>query len=134
MDNKGMRNTNMRDRMLFLFGGNPSLIEANQEFITAAGGNNSRIALLIVNTPGYQKYIPAYTNVWRQIGISAYSIIVPDDQGQLDFDTTEKVLLNATGIYIGGGDTRTYLKLYASDPIKGMLKTCYQNGIPIAGC
>lgn len=124
----------MKNRYLYLFGGNPSLMEANQDFILRAGGPKARIALLIMNTTQWERFLPAYTESWHEIGIADYSIIIPNEHSVLDHTHTEEILDNATGIYIGGGDTYLYHEHYATSPIKEMIKKRYLEGIPVAGC
>jgi cyanophycinase len=124
----------MTDKYLFLFGGNPSLEKANKVFIEKAGGKDAKIALLIMNREGWKEYIPRYTTTWKDQGVEHYSVVLPDDEGHLNFEEAIAILRESTGIYIGGGDTEKYHNYYAEEPIKAVLKECYNNGIPIAGC
>jgi cyanophycinase len=124
----------MIDKYLFLFGGNPSLEDANKEFIAKAGGKDAKIALLIMNREGWEEYLPRYTSTWKSKGVENYSVILPDDEGYLDHTETISILRNSTGIYIGGGDTEKYHDYYTTEPIKTVLNECYNKGIPIAGC
>jgi cyanophycinase len=124
----------MKDKYLFLFGGNPSLVEANKEFIKKAGGKEAKIVLLIMNRKGWEEYLPRYTDIWKREGIEHFSIILPDEKGCLNFDEAISILKGATGIFIGGGDTEKYHHYYAKEPIKSVLKECYNKSVPIAGC
>lgn len=124
----------MKERYVYLFGGNPSLNEANREFVEKAGGTKARIALLIMNTSKWEKFLSAYTSVWEELGICRYDIIIPDESSTLDNNQTEEILKNATGIYIGGGDTYLYHNHYVNSPVKEMIMKRYHEGIPVAGC
>jgi cyanophycinase len=124
----------MTDKYLFVFGGNPSLERANKAFIEHAGGKDAMVALLIMNREGWQEYIPRYTTTWKDQGVEQYSVILPDDEGHLNYEETISILRKSTGIYIGGGDTEKYHSYYAKEPIKELLKECYNKGTPIAGC
>ncbi|SFA88268.1 MULTISPECIES: Type 1 glutamine amidotransferase-like domain-containing protein [unclassified Bacillus (in: firmicutes)] len=124
----------MNERYIYLFGGNPSLKEANREFVEKAGGSEARIALLIMNTAKWEKFLPVYTTVWEELGISRYDIIIPDGNSILDNKKTEEILKNATGIYIGGGDTYLYHNHYVNSPVKEMIMKQYNEGVPVAGC
>jgi cyanophycinase len=124
----------MIDKYLFLFGGNPSLEPANKAFIEQAGGRDAKVALLIMNREGWEGYIPRYTTTWEDQGVEYYSVVLPDDEGHLNYEETISILRESTGIYIGGGDTEKYHNYYAKDPIKEILMECYNKGIPIAGC
>ncbi|OAB42766.1 cyanophycinase [Paenibacillus antarcticus] len=123
----------MTDKYLFLFGANPSLEEANELFIQKSGGQNAKIVLLIMNRSGWEEYLPRYTDVWKRNGVVHISVILPDDNGELNEKIAEELLQEATGIFIGGGDTEKYHAYYAMEPIKSILKDCYSKGVPIAG-
>jgi cyanophycinase len=123
----------MVDKYLFLFGANPSLEEANELFIQKAGGRNAKIVLLIMNRSGWEDYLPRYTNTWKRNGVEHYSVILPNDQGKLNEKEAIELLKEATGIFVGGGDTEKYHAYYATEPIKSILKDRYSEGVPIAG-
>jgi cyanophycinase len=124
----------MNDRFLFLFGGNPSLFEANHEFVAASGGNEAKIALLFTYSVEWERYLPHYVNPWKEIGIHSYSLVMPDEHGRFDYEKTAETLNAATGIYIGGGNTQSYYRHYASSPMKELIKERYSQGVPVAGC
>jgi len=77
--------------------------------------------------------VPEYTEPWIRRGVSRYYPIVPDENGTLDLDTVSAKLREATGIFIGGGHTPTYHRLYATEPIRSVLRESYHKGVPIAG-
>jgi cyanophycinase len=77
--------------------------------------------------------VPEYTEPWIRRGISRYDPIAPDENGTLDLDTVSAKLREATGIFIGGGHTPTYHRLYATEPIRSILRESYHRGVPIAG-
>ncbi|MCI0476149.1 MAG: Type 1 glutamine amidotransferase-like domain-containing protein [Anaerolineales bacterium] len=121
-------------RQLFLLGGSAAFDVAANEFVPASGGRNARIALLLQGGRDWQKYVPEYTRAWKSRGVSRYDVIVPDDAGRLNSDDVAAKLANATGIFIGGGHTATYRRLYATEPVRAVLRERYARGIPIAGC
>jgi cyanophycinase len=123
----------MIDKYLFLFGANPSLEEANKLFIQKSGGHSAKIVLLIMNRSGWEEYLPRYTDAWKRNGVVHFSVILPDDNGELNEKKAVELLQEATGIFIGGGDTEKYHSYYAIEPIKSILKDCYSKGVPIAG-
>ncbi len=92
------------------------------------------MALLMQGGCGWRKYVPEYTQPWIRQGVSRYDPIVPGEDGALDLDAVSVKLREATGIFIGGGHTPTYHRLYASEPIRSMLRERYHQGVPIAGC
>ncbi|WP_339218534.1 cyanophycinase [Paenibacillus sp. FSL W7-1279] len=123
----------MRDRYLFLLGGNSFQREANRQFIEQAGGSNARIVLCIMNRPGWEEYVPLFQQMWAESGAQDVKVIVPDDDGKLDMEQAEQVLTQATGIFIGGGNTEKYHHYYATGRFKELLINGYENGVPIAG-
>ncbi|MGM7684954.1 Type 1 glutamine amidotransferase-like domain-containing protein [Cytobacillus sp. Hm23] len=124
----------MKDRYLFLFGGSPSLLQANQTFVQKCRGKKAHIALLITYSPKWKEYLSYYAQTWEEIGINSYSVIMPDENNQLDYEQATNTLAQSTGIFIGGGSTYEYHKQYTKSPIKQLIKEHYYNGIPVAGC
>lgn len=104
-----------------------------EEFVPAAGGRDATIVLLMQGGHGWEKWVPEYTEPWIRRGVSRYYPIVPDENGTLDLDTVSAKLREATGIFIGGGHTPTYHRLYATEPIRSVLRESYHKGVPIAG-
>lgn len=120
--------------LLLLLGGGGTIFDAvAEEFIPAAGGPDSTIALLLTGEEGWEDYVPQYTQPWIRQGVTQYYTIVPGKSGTLDLDTALARLREATGIFIGGGDTPTYRRLYATEPIRSIIRERYREGVPIAG-
>jgi cyanophycinase len=119
--------------LLFLLGGDAAFEVAAREFVSAAGGRGAQIALLLQGGQGWEKYVPRYVEPWLKLGIAGYRVIVPDEDGKLDLQTATATLHWATGIFIGGGHTPTYHRLYATEPIRSVIRKCHKKGVPIAG-
>lgn len=126
----------MVHKFLFLLGGSGNAIfdKVAEEFVPAAGGCDSAIALLMQGGHGWKKYVPEYIQPWIQRGVSKYHTIVPDENGILDLDAVSTKLREATGIVIAGGHTSTYHRLYATEPILSIIRESYYKGVPVAGC
>ena len=123
----------MPRRLLFLLGGSAAFDVVAEEFVPAAGGCDATIALLMQGGHGWEKYVPEYTQSWIRRGVSRYYPIVPGENGRLDLDAVSAKIREATGIFIGGGRTPTYHRLYATEPIRSILRESYHKGVPIAG-
>ncbi len=121
-------------RQLFLLGGSAAFDATANEFVPASGGRDARIALLLQGGRDWEKYVPEYTRPWSARGVSRYDVIVPDAQGRLNLDDVVAKLESATGIFIGGGNTAIYRRVYVSDPVRAILRKRYARGIPLAGC
>ncbi len=120
--------------LLFLLGGSSSIFDrVAEEFVPAAGGSQATIALLLAGAPGWEDVLPEYTRPWTRRGVPRYEVIVPAANGALDLDAVSAKLRAATGIFIGGGNTPTYQQLYATQPMRGIIRECYQKGVPLAG-
>lgn len=121
-------------KLLFLLGGSEDTFHAVAErFVPAAGGRNGNIVLLISGSPGWEEYIPHYTTQWKECGLGNYEVIVPDEHGLMNYESAIPILEQATGIFIGGGHTPTYQRLFATDPIRQILQSQYAKGVPFAG-
>lgn len=121
-------------KLLFLLGGSSAIFDVvADKFVAAAGGCDATIALLLAGAPGWEDYVSQYTQPWSQRGVTHHYTIVPNENGDLDLETTSAKLDEATGIFIGGGNTPTYHKLFATGPISSLIRKRYQQGTPIAG-
>ena len=120
-------------RLLFLLGGSAAFDSIAEAFVPAAGGRDSNIALLMQGGQEWEKHVPEYTHPWIQRGVSRYLPIVPDENGTLDVDAASAKLREATGVFIGGGHTPTYHCLYATEPIRSIIRERYHQGVPLAG-
>jgi len=116
-----------------LLGGSAAFDVVTEEFVPAAGGRDATIALLLQGGAGWEKYVPGYIQPWIQRGVSQYHPIAPDENGDWDLDTISARLCEATGIFIGGGHTPTYHRLYATEPLRSIIRERYHQGVPVAG-
>lgn len=124
----------MARNLLFLLGGGSTIFDGvAEEFIPAAGGSEAIIALLLAGGEGWEDHVPHYTEPWIGRGATQCVTIVPGQSGALDLDTALATLGEATGIFIGGGNTPTYHRLYAAEPIRSVIRKRYQDGVPVAG-
>ena len=128
-----MGNEMMPRQLLFLLGGSAAFDVVAEEFVPAAGGCDATIALLMQGGSGWEKYVPEYAQPWIRRGVSRYYPVASDENGTLDLDAVSTKLREATGIFIGGGHTPTYHRLYATEPIRSMIRESYHKGVPIAG-
>jgi len=125
----------MASTLLFLIGGSEGdiLDRVADDFVAAAGGRDATIALLMIGGPGWKRYLPRYVQPWEKRGATKRYVIVPRDDGLLDLPAATSLLRAATGIFMAGGRTSTYHQLYASEPMRGMIRQRYSEGVPFAG-
>jgi cyanophycinase len=125
-----MLNSNKR---AFLIGGSAAYESMADAFIAAAGGKAAHIALLLQGAEGWQRYLSSYSEPWIRRGVTSYQLIIPESDGELNWEKAEEILRTATAIFIGGGHTPTYHRLYATGPMAALIQERYQQGIPYAG-
>ena len=119
--------------LLLLLSGSAAFGAAAQVFVPAAGGSEARIALLLQGGHDWRRYVPQYVEPWIKAGIAGCYPIVPQENGSLQFEGVRARLLDATGIFVGGGHTPTYQRLYATDPIRSVIRERILHGVPYAG-
>jgi cyanophycinase len=118
---------------LYLLGGSPAYAVYADDFVAASGGNSARIAALAQTRTGWEKHKSEIIAPWKQRGVTHYELIAPNEEGMFDTEKAIGLLKNSTGIFISGGHTPTYHKLFAAEPIRSTIQARYQQGIPVAG-
>lgn len=117
---------------LFLLGGSAAREAADDVFVPEAGGADGAIALLLSGQPGWEAYVPGYVEPWERRGIAHVHVVAPGADGALDGEAAE-ALRRATGIFVGGGDTAVYQRVYATEPVRGLIRERVAAGVPCAG-
>jgi cyanophycinase len=125
----------MVQRRLFLIGGTEGdiLDAVAEEFVPSAGRRAARIALLMAGGEGWERYVPRYVEPWRKYGATQHTVVVPGGDGVLDLPSALSALEDATGIFIAGGRTATYHALYASGPVRSLIRERHAERVPVAG-
>ncbi len=123
----------MSSSKLFLLGGDAALDAVAEEFVPAAGGRDATIVLLMQGGRNWEQYVPPYAEAWARHGATDYRCVVPDENGELDLGAVSDWLGRATGIFIGGGHTPTYHRLYAREPMRSLISARHRSGVPVAG-
>lgn len=119
---------------LYLLGGQAAYAPVVEHFVASAGGGDARIAVLLIGgSPKSQQYLAQYRDPLLQQGAPSVLPIMRDANGSLDGDEALRALSEATGIFIGGGHTPTYLELYASGALRDVIQERSESGIPIGG-
>lgn len=123
----------MNDRRLYLYGGFADNFAAiTTPFIAAAGGEQARIALLFPGGDGWERFVGRYRDPWLQLGAATVTVVVPGPNGELSPESLT-VMADATGIFMGGGDTRVYHRLYAQGEARALIRERYGAGVPYGG-
>ncbi len=120
-------------KLVFLIGGTDAFEPVADSFLSAAGGRAARIALLIQGGKNWGDYVASYAEPWERRGINEVRPVVPAANGRLNLTRAGEVLRSATGIFIGGGHTPAYHRLFAADPIRALIRERHEQGVPVAG-
>jgi cyanophycinase len=120
-------------KLVFLIGGSDAYEAMTNEFLAAAGGQEARIALLLQGGERWPQYVAHYTEPWVRRGVTRCQPVAPKADGTLNLERTREILRWATGIFVGGGDTPLYHRLYASEPVAALVRERYEQGVPYAG-
>ena len=115
---------------LFLCGGEEGLALSAQAFVDVLKGG--RVALLLQG-PGLQKYVPRYVRPWTACGLAGYEVVAPDEQGHFNVSRDLEKLERAAGIFVGGGNTAVYQRLYAAGPVGDLIRRRCAEGVPYGG-
>ena len=119
---------------LFLLGGDIEVFDLiADDFIAVAGSGETTIAILLAGGVDWQRHLPSYLEPWHSRGVRHTHVIVPDDDGQLEPEAASARIREATGIIVGGGNTPGYQRLYATEPLRTVIRDQYAEGVPYAG-
>lgn len=121
------------DRLLFLLGGAAAYQAYAADFVAAAGGSEARIVTFTQSAAGWEKHREEITRFWRQRGVTQIEGIFPNPDGQLDLEQIAASLSQASGIFIGGGKTQIYHRLYATGRPGELIRQRHLAGVPVAG-
>jgi len=121
-------------RKLYLFGDfTENFKKTCKNFITSSGGNSSEIALLMQGENGWQKFYDQYYRCFKKWGVEKVFPIFPERE-RLSLSKSHKdEIKRATGIFICGGYTYRYIKIYTQPETAELIRLKYLQGIPYAG-
>ena len=119
--------------LLFLLGGSQAYEVYADYFVAASGGDDARIVALMHNRAEWERHRSEIIWPWKQRGVRHYKPIFPKARGVLDVEKTSSMLQEATGIFIGGGHTPSYQRLFATGTIRDIIRERYLSGVPVAG-
>lgn len=116
---------------VFLFGDVAENFDTLSEaFVRASGGRRARIALLML--PRSEKYAPRYRRAWLKAGAAQVTPIYPPSNLRLT-DVQLQTLKGSTGIFMSGGRTALYQRIYGSRTVSSLIGELYESGVPYGG-
>jgi len=119
---------------LFLYGDLADNFKAvSAPFVEAAGGPRARIALLLAGGKDWEQYVPRYRDPWMRLGAREVIPIAPvGDSTELSAEALSR-LRRCSGIFVGGGDTRRYHKIYTAPEVRETVQELCRSGPPYGG-
>jgi cyanophycinase len=118
---------------VFAIGGSEHLFELraiNTEFVAASGAGDASIVFLLASVPKDDLSVGDLIGDWLELGAAE---VTPLQPAEPDW-ATRRAIENATGIFIGGGDTREYHRLYVTSELReAIVHANRESGIPVAG-
>ena len=123
----------MNKTLLFLLGGSPAYPAYAAEFCAAAGGELAEIAILGQSRAGLEKHGDGIIQPMQAQGIRKFTWLTPGADGQVNPSTAGETLRRASGIFICGGNTAEYHRLYVQSPLAHLLRERFFAGVPQAG-
>ena len=120
--------------MIYLYSGfSDDFVEDIRDFLNGTYGKASEITLLLQGGPGYENYLDDYYAPLKNNGVNKIEIVIPSGNDDfIDEEGIEKIE-NADFLFIGGGYTPKYAKLYCTDRIRQIIRDKAESGINIAG-
>lgn len=121
-------------RKLFLYGGidEKDFAETTLEFVKAIG-ENPKIAVLMHGEKGWEEYFSIYKSAFIANGAREVYPIYPQNS---NFEIAPKQIIhlqNANGIFVCGGYTFRYIKIYAESVCADIIREKYNSGMPYGG-
>ncbi|MCQ6557140.1 Type 1 glutamine amidotransferase-like domain-containing protein [Paenibacillus mendelii] len=121
----------MTDRHLFLFGGGaPFNASLGEKFAALSTNGSSKAAILFIEQDGWKEYMPKYTDLLEQHGVTDFTYFPLTSSPSIEFIGQ---LRSASGIIISGGDTELYRDYIVDTKVGQIIKEMYAEGIPVAG-
>ncbi len=120
-------------KALFLFGDQrDNFCDTSGPFLEAAGGASARIAMLTEGGARAKEYVARITVPWKDIGVEVVTVGPTERAGEPD-DEMVRSLRECTGIFMCGGDTRIYQRIYVTSMLGDVIRELYCAGKPYAG-
>ena len=121
----------LKNRYLFLFGGSPPFNrKLGKKFADSVLKGNGKTAILFIEREGWKGYMPKYTGVLKENGLTKFAYIPLSANPE---ESLLQQLSSSTGVIICGGETERYRNYIVNTPMGKQIKEMYQQGVPVAG-
>lgn len=102
-------------------------------FIEIAGGRDARIAILTTATEFPQEVGNEYRDIFLNLGAETATVVYIDDRDTANDKSKANVILEATGVFITGGDQLRLTSILGGSQTDSAIREAYFSGTVIAG-
>lgn len=121
---------------LFAIGGAEAKLRRRtvlEAFVAAAGGSDSRIALVSSASSLGMEVVDVYTRVFTSLGVSQVMSLHPESRAQArDADLVES-LTKVSAVFLTGGNQLKLSSIITGTPFGEAIREVYQNGTVVGG-
>lgn len=121
---------------LMLIGGAEDKLRSRtilREFVALAGGADARIAVIPTASSLGHEVVGVYEALFGQEGASEVSAVRPESREEAHDADLVRVLAQATGIFITGGNQLKLSALIGGTPLGDAIVAAHQRGVVVAG-
>ena len=104
-----------------------------RRFVRHAGGGRARIVVLPTASSVPDEMVAMYTHVLTRLGASAVTAVAPVNRLHSDDPALVAPLLDATGIFMTGGNQLKLAQVIAGTPVAQAIHAAYARGCIVAG-
>lgn len=121
-------------RKLYLFGDFAENFRiVSRSFVLSSGAESARIAVLMQGEKGWQEYFSQYEEIFKYHGAREVFPIFPENDSTELKEDQIKDIAGASGIFMCGGNTFRYIKIYTNEKCSQIIKEKYYSEIPYGG-
>ena len=107
--------------------------EILQRFVALAGNSSARIAIVPTASEEADETGEQYVGVFRELGVAAADWLRIAQRSDANGEDAVRMLSEATGIYITGGDQARLVALMAGTEAMETIRLCNAKGVVVAG-
>lgn len=112
-------------RQLFLLGGMEALGAFTPPWLEVCGEH-----VAVLSHAASERHAALYRERWPGRRVD---FVAPPAGGELDTDQAAAAIAAASAIFVAGGDTAQYHRLYGTGPLRELIRARYRSGVPYAG-
>jgi cyanophycinase-like exopeptidase len=107
--------------------------EILERFVTLAGGDNARIAVIPTASGDPKRSGEGYVELFYELGVKEADWLRVDQRPQANADKAVEMLGQASGIFITGGDQSRLIEILGGTRAMEQIRHCNAKGIVVAG-